>query len=201
MIRNLVDYQVINSIPKDKLGYDIKIFDTPDELEKAIKIKAAHTDSGISRMLATFDWKYGTKPPNNEDFWRVKIGNWSMPWNYQLKVNRNQVSLPWVEQDQTIDEIGSTFTIQGLDLNFAGVIIGPSVKYRDGKIILTKVRVLIKSYTRRTLKDGSKQYFSEMLLKNELNVLLTRGVNGLYIYAVDDQLRALKIAAKDESNG
>ena len=44
-------------------------------------------------MLATFDWKYGTKPPNNEDFWRVKIGNWSMPWNYQLKVNRNQVSL------------------------------------------------------------------------------------------------------------
>ncbi|MBC3169146.1 DUF2075 domain-containing protein [Staphylococcus epidermidis] len=202
-IRNLVDYQVINSIPKDKLGYDIKIFDTPDELEKAIKIKATHTDSGISRMLATFDWKYGTKPPNNEDFWRVKIGNWSMPWNYQLKANRNQASLPWVEQDQTIDEIGSTFTIQGLDLNFAGVIIGSSVKYRDGKIIFDKSESANKKATqRRTLKDGSKQYFSEMLLKNELNVLLTRGVNGLYIYAVDDQLReALKIAAKDESNG
>ena len=202
-IRNLVDYQVINSIPKDKLGYDIKIFDTPDELEKAIKIKATHTDSGISRMLATFDWKYGTKPPNHEDFWRVKIGNWSMPWNYQLKVNRNQVSLPWVEQDQTIDEIGSTFTIQGLDLNFAGVIIGPSVKYRNGKIIFDKSESANKKATqRRTLKDGSKQYFSEMLLKNELNVLLTRGVNGLYIYAVDDQLReALKIAAKGESNG
>lgn len=202
-IRNLVDYQVIKSIPKDKLGYDIKIFDTPDELEKAIKIKAAHTDSGISQMLATFDWKYGTKPPNNEDFWRVKIGNWSMPWNYQLKANRNQASLPWVEQDQTIDEIGSTFTIQGLDLNFAGVIIGPSVKYRDGKIIFDKSESANKKATqRRTLKDGSKQYFSEMLLKNELNVLLTRGVNGLYIYAVDDQLReALKIAAKDESNG
>lgn len=202
-IRNLVDYQVINSIPKDKLGYDIKIFDTPDELEKAIKIKATHTDSGISRMLATFDWKYGTKPPNHEDFWRVKIGNWSMPWNYQLKANRNQASLPWVEQDQTIDEIGSTFTIQGLDLNFAGVIIGPSVKYRDGKIIFDKSESANKKATqRRTLKDGSKQYFSEMLLKNELNVLLTRGVNGLYIYAVDDQLReALKIAAKDESNG
>ncbi|MCO6206171.1 DUF2075 domain-containing protein [Staphylococcus epidermidis] len=202
-IRNLVDYQVINSIPKDKLGYDIKIFDTPDELEKAIKIKATHTDSGISRMLATFDWKYGIKPPNNEDFWRFKIGNWSMPWNYQLKANRNQASLPWVEQDQTIDEIGSTFTIQGLDLNFAGVIIGPSVKYRDGKIIFDKSESANKKATqRRTLKDGSKQYFSEMLLKNELNVLLTRGVNGLYIYAVDDQLReALKIAAKDESNG
>ena len=28
------------------------------------------------------------------------------------------------------------------------------------------------------------------MLRNELNVLLSRGVNGLYIYAVDDELRA-----------
>ena len=39
--------------------------------------------------------------------------------------------------------------------------------------------------------------FGEELLRNELNVLLTRGVNGLYIYAVDDELRnALKEASK-----
>ena len=43
-----------------------------------------------------------------------------------------------VEQEQTIDEIGSTFSIQGLDLNYAGVIIGPSVKYRDGQIVFDK---------------------------------------------------------------
>ena len=56
-----------------------------------------------------------------------------------------------------------------------------------------KAVVLIKGNSKRTLEDGSKQYFSDMLLKNELNVLLTRGVNGLYIYAVDDQLKeALK---------
>ncbi|MGC9615139.1 DUF2075 domain-containing protein [Staphylococcus pasteuri] len=134
-IRNLVDNQTINTIPKDKKGYEIKIFDTPVDLENAIRNKAQHTDSGISRMLATFDWKYNNKPPEDEDFWRVKIGNWSMPWNYQLKAQRSQSKLPWVEQQQTIDEIGSTYTIQGLDLNYAGVVIGPSVKYRDGKII------------------------------------------------------------------
>ncbi|WP_415922965.1 DNA/RNA helicase domain-containing protein [Staphylococcus simulans] len=34
------------------------------------------------------------------------------------------------------------------------------------------------------------------MLKNELNVLLTRGVNGLYIYAVDEALQnELKRAA------
>ncbi|PTU87982.1 ATP-dependent exonuclease [Staphylococcus pasteuri] len=202
-IRNLVDNQTINTIPKDKKGYEIKIFDTPVDLENAIRNKAQHTNSGISRMLATFDWKYKDNPPEDEDFWRVKIGNWSMPWNYQLKTKRNQSKLPWVEREQTIDEIGSTYTIQGLDLNYAGVVIGPSVKYRDGKIIFDESSSANKKATRRrTLEDGSKQYFSDMLLKNELNVLLTRGVNGLYIYAVDDQLReALKKAAKGENNG
>ncbi|MDO0957351.1 DUF2075 domain-containing protein [Mammaliicoccus sciuri] len=203
-IRNLVDNKKINSIPRDKKGYDIKIFDSPEELESCIREKAQSTDSGISRMLATFDWQYNNnKSPENEDYWRVKVGSWSMPWNYQLKVSRKQKNLPWVEQDQTIDEIGSTFTIQGLDLNYAGVIIGPSVKYRNGEIVFDEKSSANKKATRRrTLEDGSKQHFSQMLLKNELNVLLTRGVNGLYIYAVDEQLReALKKASKGDNNG
>lgn len=203
-IRNLVDNKKINDIPRDKKGYDIKIFDSPEELESCIREKAQNTDSGISRMLATFDWQYNNnKSPENEDYWRVKVGSWSMPWNYQLKVSRKQKNLPWVEQDQTIDEIGSTFTIQGLDLNYAGVIIGPSVKYRNGEIVFDEKSSANKKATRRrTLGDGSKQHFSQMLLKNELNVLLTRGVNGLYIYAVDEQLReALKKASKGDNNG
>ncbi|WP_436883033.1 DUF2075 domain-containing protein [Mammaliicoccus sciuri] len=202
-IRNLIDNKKINDIPRDKKGYDIKIFDSPEELESCIREKAQNTDSGISRMLATFDWQYNNKPPENEDFWRVKVGNWSMPWNYQIKVSRKQKNLPWVEQDQTIDEIGSTYTIQGLDLNYAGVIIGPSVKYRNGEIVFDEKSSANKKATRRrTLEDGSKQHFSQMLLKNELNVLLTRGVNGLYIYAVDEQLReVLKKASKGDNNG
>ncbi len=203
-IRNLVDNKKINDIPRDKKGYDIKIFDSPEEIESCIREKAQSTDSGISRMLATFDWQYNNnKSPENEDYWRVKVGSWSMPWNYQLKVSRKQKNLPWVEQDQTIDEIGSTFTIQGLDLNYAGVIIGPSVKYRNGEIVFDEKSSANKKATRRrTLEDGSKQHFSQMLLKNELNVLLTRGVNGLYIYAVDEQLReTLKKASKGDNNG
>ena len=36
--------------------------------------------------------------------------------------------------------------------------------------------------------------YGETLLRNELNVLLTRGVNGLYVYAVDEELQqALKM--------
>ncbi|WP_340700921.1 DNA/RNA helicase domain-containing protein [Corynebacterium diphtheriae] len=43
--------------------------------------------------------------------------------------------LSWAEKLHTINEVGSIFTLQGFDLNYAGVIIGPSVQYRDGKIV------------------------------------------------------------------
>lgn len=113
----------------------------------------------------------------------------------QKRKNRN---LSWAEQEHTVDEVGSTFTIQGFDLNYAAVIIGPSVKYRNGEIVFDRNSSQNKKATRqRTLKNGKKEQFSEILLKNELNVLLTRGVNGLYIYAVDEELqKALLHAAK-----
>jgi len=105
--------------------------------------------------------------------------------------------LSWAEQSQTIDEVGSTFTVQGFDLNYAGVIIGPSVKYRNGKVVFDRQASRNKKATqRRSLKDGSKEYFSDTLLKNELNVLLTRGVNGLYIYAVDEELQKALLKAR-----
>ena len=65
----------------------------------------------------------------------MEIDDWSCPWNRELSRDRKNSKLSWIEQPQTIGEVGSTFTVQGFDLNYAGVIIGPSVKYRDGKIM------------------------------------------------------------------
>ncbi|AGY81472.1 DUF2075 domain-containing protein [Carnobacterium inhibens] len=202
-IRSMIDDRKINPILKDIKGYDLKIFNHPEELYQAIRKKAKDENSGISRIIATFDWEYVDKrKPEKDDYWRVKIGNWSLPWNLQLpqmkEQKRKNRNLSWAEQEQTIDEVGSTFTIQGFDLNYAGVIIGPSVKYRNGEIVFDRSFSQNKKATRqRTLKNGKKEQFSDMLLKNELNVLLTRGVNGLYIYAVDEELqKALLNAAK-----
>lgn len=88
-----------------------------------------------------------------------------------------------------------TYTIQGFDLNYAGVILGKSVKYRDGKIVMNPRSESSngKATKKRTMEDGTKQNFAKELLKHEVRVLMTRGVNSLYIYACDDQLReALK---------
>ena len=196
-INNFIDEGIVEKIPKGNNRYEIKIFKTPKELESAIKKKAKGKKTRLSRLIATYDWPYiAGKNPKQGVLWEVTIGNWHKPWNRELtkimtkKEKRKIKSLSWPEQQQTINEIGSTFTIQGFDLNYAGLIIGPSVKYRDGRIIFDPNESCNTKATQyRTMPDGSKKKFGETFLKNELNVLMKRGINGLYIYACDEELR------------
>lgn len=199
-LRNFIDNQEITTAPLDN-SYDLRVFDDPAEMQSAIQKKATKDETnGISRMLVTFDWPYSSSKKKNGELWEVREGNWHMPWNLQIKPNKEDKrkingikysDLSWAEQPHTINEIGSTFTIQGSDLNYAGVEIGPSVKYRDGKIIFDLSASSNKNAIQnRTMHDNSKKSFGEQLLRNELNVLLTRGIHGLYLHAVDPQLQA-----------
>ena len=196
----------IKNLPKDP-HYSIAVFDSPEELDKEITARAENSKTALSRIIATYDWEYSSihSPEDRmKKYWEVFIGEWHKPWNRELeaeldkKQKRSNKRLAWAEQPQTIKEVGSTFTIQGFDLNYAGVILGPSVKYRNGKIVFDpECSKNSKAVQNRTLSDGSKQSFGETLIQHEVRVLMTRGVNGLYIYACDPALRqALKQASK-----
>ena len=91
----------------------------------------------VGKRLSLSDDQIDKKPPHYQKYWEVAIGGWKMPWNKQIKTDRKaqkrNKKLSWAEQEHTIYEVGSTYTIQGFDLNYVGVILGPSVKYRDGK--------------------------------------------------------------------
>ncbi|MFT8630270.1 DUF2075 domain-containing protein [Liquorilactobacillus hordei] len=200
-IRNFIDNGKINVIPEnDSKNYKIRIFEKASDLYNEIQEKNRNQKKGISRLVGTYDWEFNRNKLNNQDYWNVNVGDLSIPWNLQLpvekakKINYNDIS--WAEQPQTINEIGSTYTVQGFDLNYVGVIIGPSVKYRNGKIVFDPSKSANKKAIRnRTLRDGSKKSFGEMFIKNELNVLMTRGVNGLYIFAVDEELQNMLLRA------
>ena len=190
----------LKKIPSESKDYMIKVFDSPELLDKEIVRRANESDSALSRVIATYDWEYSSnnRPTNHLlKYWEVLIDKWHKPWNRELeseltnKEKRKIKGLAWAEQPQTIDEVGSTFTIQGFDLNYAGVILGPSVKYRDGKIIFDpSASKNDKAVRNRTLSDGTKRTFGETLIQHEVRVLMTRGVNGMYIYACDPELRA-----------
>lgn len=195
----------LKRIPDALGGYSIKVFDNPEHLDSEIQKKAKQSDSALSRVIATYDWEYSSKnKPEGRltKYWEVLIGKWHKPWNRELeselsqKDKRKISGLAWAEQPQTINEVGSTFTIQGFDLNYAGVILGPSVKYRNGRIIFDpSASHNEKAVRNRTLSDGTKQKFGEKLIQHEVRVLMTRGVNGMYIYACDPELQAALLKA------
>lgn len=240
-IDHLINDGVVGRIPESKGyyregryvddPYDIRVFDSPVELFRAVSFAARGIDdeTGLSRVLATYDWPYSEKRKNEYDpdgFWNVELhadadGTWRMglagdddsgidevdapndarrfchPWNYMLSrqsSSKSIDSLSWAENPETLNEIGSTYTIQGFDLNIAGVIIGPSVKYRDGRIVFDAKG---SQNSRAVQKRGGEIDYSEQNLRNELNVLLKRGVHGLYLFAVDPALqKALREAAR-----
>lgn len=100
------------------------------------------------------------------------------------KKRQVQEDLSWAEQEHTVFEVGSTYTIQGFDLNVAGVIIGPSVQYCDGEVIYDPN---VSKDSRAN--DGASEDIRKRNIRNQLNVLLKRGVHGLYLFAVDEKLR------------
>ena len=208
-----VDRLKLDGKNRDEKGYEVVIFDDPASLHAAVKEKAKKAGSELSRLTATYDWKYKNREwaPPKQKYWRVKIGDWQLPWNEQhywldirFGLNRREIrkkeALNWAEQEYSIDEVGSTFTIQGFDLAYAGVILGPSVRYdpdTDRIWFDEEKRAWDHMKGNRKLLDGTIVNVTDTISRHEMRVLLTRGTGGLYLYACDKELRkALKNAVE-----
>src|SRR5690606_17684405 len=84
-------------------------------------------------------------------------------------------------------------TSQGYDLNYAGVIIGPELRWDEA----TQSTVFVRAnyHDRNGMKNNvalGQTYDDADLLEYVVNVyrvLLTRGIRGTYIYVCDPALR------------
>lgn len=181
--------------PVQDKNYEIKFFNSAQTMFEAIRQK--DVEFGLSRLVSTYDWKYsqGSKPKNGDEYWMIRTSDaLELPWNLQLpevQKKRNN-GVPWQEVSESINEIGSNYTIQGSDLNYVGVILGPSVIW-DDKNNSFGIDSTKSMDPEATMKPGAAKEWSNKdvvdNLKNIVNVLMIRGVHGLYIYAEDSKLR------------
>jgi len=79
-----------------------------------------------------------------------------------------------------------------LDLNYVGVILGPSISYDE---ISNKLLILSDRYKDTEAFKGLGNHpnstkIKEKIILNALNILLKRGIKGLYLYVHDENLRA-----------
>ena len=181
--------------PVQDSNYEIKFFNSAQSMFEAIRQK--DSEFGLSRLVSTYDWKYsqGSKPKNGDDYWMIRTSDGlELPWNLELpevqKKRKNGV--PWQEVPESIDEIGSNYTIQGSDLNYVGVILGPSVIWDDknNSFGIDSTKSMDPEATMKP--SAAKEWSNDDVvdnLKNVVNVLMTRGVHGLYIYAENQELR------------
>lgn len=178
------------TIPDDE-AYDIKFFDEAKAFKEAIKIK--NQDDGLSRIVATYDWQYSQKSrPKDGKYWTVNFGTEVMPWNLELSEvqEAQKKQIPWQEINESIGEVGSDFTVQGIDLNYVGVILGPSIIWNEKANSLDINADFSYDHLKIRKENGNYNTIeNKAFLKNVVNILLTRGVHGTYIYAVNNELR------------
>lgn len=178
--------KILNSMrsiaPKQFKGYDLQIFDDIQDMIESIKQKDSQL--GLCRNVAGYAWKWQTKGLTYDEIISkglcdIEINNMKLIWN--------TVGQDWVNSKHATDEIGCIHTVQGYDLNYAGVIFGPEITYDEDE---ERIRIRKENYHDM---NGSRGIQDE----NELNeyiiniykVLMTRGIKGTYIYVCDEKLK------------
>ncbi|QLL31027.1 hypothetical protein HG536_0A08420 [Torulaspora globosa] len=162
--------------------FDFKIWDDCGAMYEALRELDGKV--GQCRMLATYDFPYRL---DGKDYFVTCGDNFKVRWD---RYTPREV-LPWSERPDTIDEVGSVYTIQGFDLNYAGVILGRSVGYDAVKDCIQLKPELYDDHAGFTKKKNISDvsHVKNKIIMNSINVLLTRGVKGLYVYAWDPALR------------
>ena len=162
-------------------GYDLRFFDSFSKMRS--EILRLDQEHGLSRLLAGYAWEYKSK--KDRDLFDIEIEGIEMRWN--------QTVTDWVNSPTSLQEVGSIHTIQGYDLNYAGVIIGNDIGYDvdSQKIVLRR-----DNYFDVKGKENNPvlgiQYSDDDVLHFVLNiykVLLTRGIRGTFVYVCDPELR------------
>ena len=177
-IENFFDFK--KSRTTQFANYEFKIFDNISEMQNEIKKK--NDKHKLARMLAGYAWPWHTKPGKNSGKDHdIEINGHRMIWN--------STPQDWVNSPNAINEIGCIHTVQGYDLNYAGVIIGPELSYnKETNEFFVNKELYFDVNGRSGVHDLNelKRY-----IINIYKTLMTRGIMGTYLYISDENLKEL----------
>ncbi|WP_037351159.1 DUF2075 domain-containing protein [Anaeroarcus burkinensis] len=162
--------------------FDFKIFNSPYELDVAIREKAGEGHS--ARMTAGFCWPWSDATREGTLVEDVDLGAFKRPWNAKPEAKRLAAGIPkatlWAHDPHGLDQVGCIYTAQGFEFDYVGVIIGLDLTYDFDE----QSWRANKEASYDTVVKRSKERFID-LVKNTYRVLLTRGMKGCYVYFQD----------------
>ena len=170
-----------NPTPLSFPEYELRMYSDVRSMHR--DIRARNQQHGLSRLVAGFAWPWKSK--NDKTAFDIEIDGYELRWN--------TVPKDWINSKHSVDEVGSIHTVQGYDLNYAGVIIGPDLTYDESS---RSVRFVRSNYHDKKGQENNPRlgitYDDDDLLKyvrNIYKVLLTRAIKGTYVYVADPSLR------------
>lgn len=178
------------ALPEDE-QFEVSVVESPAEMERLLRQKEA---AGFTaRISAGFCWPW-SDPSKDGLVGDVIIGDWVRPWNNKgdRRIGSAPPSALWATEPGGFDQVGCVYTAQGFEFDWAGIILGPDIVWRDGHF--ETVRSANRDPQFRSRNRISNAEF-DRLVRHAYKVLLTRGMRGTLIYSVDpptrDALRTL----------
>jgi Uncharacterized conserved protein (DUF2075) len=165
--------------------FEVMLADSPWEMESILRGKM--TEGYSARVSAGYCWPWSNPDRDGRLVSDVRIGDWAKPWNVKgdRAVGTAPPSALWATMDGGFDQVGCVYTAQGFEYDWSGVIIGPDLIARHGRTVTVRDANKDPEFKKRSVTD--LQY--ERHIRNIYKVLLTRGMAGTVIYAVDPQTR------------
>jgi hypothetical protein len=115
--------------------------------------------------------------------------------DFRMRWNLTQHGSGWLAHPDSISEIGCIHTCQGLELDYVGVVIGEDLVVRDGHLVTkpekrSKHDRSIRGWkTWRRRDREAVDAAARMIVLNTYRTLMTRGLKGCCVYAVDEGVR------------
>lgn len=169
-----------NKIESSK-DFEIKVFDNPNEMIE--RIKQLDKKIGLCRNVAGYDWEWKSKDKSIEEIRKKDLYDFNFEGK---KYIWNHTREGWILSSNAVNEIGCVHTVQGYDLNYVGVVIGPDLSYNKEK---NKIEVHIDKLKDKNVKRGTDEKTVQEYIINTYKVLLERGIKGCYIYACDESMQ------------
>lgn len=167
--------------------YDFRVLESPIELRDMIF--ELNKEKNKARIVAGYCWNWISKAKSGlVDICMPEYG-FGMRWNLATDGSR------WIISPESVNEAGCIHTCQGLDLEYVGVIIGPDLIVRDGKVITrpemrASTDSSLKGY-KKALKENPEMATkkADLIIKNTYRTLMTRGMKGCYVFSQDEETR------------
>ncbi len=165
-------------------GFDFRVVDSPEELRKMI---LERNGNNRARIVAGYCWNWISSGKNNSDVHDIQIGDFGMSWNLGN-------TSTWAVDPESVDQAGCIHTCQGLEFDYVGVIVGPDLRFANGRIVTDASKRARTDQSLRGIKKLSKdnpkkaQKIADEIIRNTYRTLMTRGMKGCFVWCMDADL-------------